>query len=237
MAFNSKAVLGIIAKFLGENILNVSPASNILMVSNPGLWIKALEFSPRTDLTSHHISKLMATFCNNKADTLDLETLHRLWRGEFMSNVDPDAVMAMCALEDRLQEKMSDPQTELSHLQQRCADSLLSIRQSLATPDATTVKFLLERKPSFLVDLLLKSWKAAADTQKLQHELSTAQAELRKSQAIIILQGKFEVNEITRVDDTLIEQMPSAGPCTSGVLTYQDGYSKKLPYLATTLER
>ena len=91
MAFNSNTVMGIIAKFLGENILKVSPASSILMVSNPGLWMKALGFSSKTNVPSQLIYMLVTTFFINKADTFDLETLHKLSRGGFMPKVDPNA--------------------------------------------------------------------------------------------------------------------------------------------------
>lgn len=181
MVFQCDAILGILAKFLGENIQKIDPKSNILLVSDSRLWINALEFSPMTDITSAHISTLITTFAENKGDTLDLETLHELTLARDIPVVASNSALAMCALEDKLEGKKTAGKNieskALSSLQERCASSLSRVWKSFAVPDETTHGLLRDRKPSFLVDLLLKS------LQNATSQLESARAKFAQSES------------------------------------------------------
>ncbi|CAB9529653.1 nervous system development [Seminavis robusta] len=158
MLFQNETILGILAKFLGENSLKIDESAHILQISSPDLWINALEHSPQSPETIMHISKLMAKFAQHNPGALDLETFQALSCLEITPQIDAHAALTLCALDDKA---AKDSAEELSQLQERCSDSLAQNWESLVSPDDAMALLLKDRKAAFLVDLLLKSLRDA----------------------------------------------------------------------------
>ncbi|CAB9529651.1 nervous system development [Seminavis robusta] len=183
MTFQNESILGILAKFLGEKILHISPEAKILQTSSPDLWVNALEHISKNESTSRHISKLVAKFAQNNPDALDLETFQSLTSLEITPQIEWNAALTLCVLEDKAAKESTK---ELSQLQERCSDSLAQNWESFLLTDDATTKLLRERKPDFLVDLLLKSLKdAASKLTEYRAALSSTRQELAQTNSTL----------------------------------------------------
>ncbi|CAB9529652.1 nervous system development [Seminavis robusta] len=223
MIFQNENILCILAKFLGQNILHISPEAEILRISSPDLWVNALEQSPKTPETSRHISKLMARFVQHNPDALDLETFQALTCLEITPQIEWDAALTLCALEAKAGIHSTE---QLSKLQERCSDSLAQNWESLVLTDDTTTKLLQDRKAAFLVDLLLKSLKDAnSKLTKCQASLSSTQDELKKFRPFSSKSGGWR--DPRAVPDSLCNVNPSL----RGKSTYQYcPYGRSFPH-------
>ena len=203
MMFQNETILGTLAKFLGENILDISPSSDILQISSPCLWINALEHSPSDDLASEHVSDLMAAFIQGKSGSLDLDEFRALTSKEKVPKVKISAALPLCAEEDRLDcsVDVSSSPDSLSTLQERCTESLSNNWPSFASPDEATVMLLRHRKPTFLAELLLKS------CEKAHRKLMEMERELQKFHPVE--SRDYEIGKSVKVPGSLCTLHPN----------------------------
>ena len=164
---DSDAIRGLLVKFLAGNLLKIDPSSSLLTQFEPQLWVEAFEyktanFAPKEQF-SRHLSNLIATICTNNQEDLDRATFTKLIETSKISCVNPTIAVALCDIEDRLQQELNEENLKeskfgkLSTLQEKCAAALAGTWQELRKPDAETLEKLKNRKPEFLVDLLSKS--------------------------------------------------------------------------------
>lgn len=199
--FHSNAFLHLISKFLGEHIMKVETSSPVLRSSNLDLWEMVLEYvcniSDRN--VSIHVSKLITELVLYQEGDLDKRTFCALTNEGKMPSVHPHVAMALCELEDVVvayEDAASDTEggeegcmhssklngESLSSLQERCASSLAETWLSLKALDETKILMLEERKPSFLVNLLMKSLHhAATGYEDSRNKLDELNAVLNKT--------------------------------------------------------
>ncbi|CAB9497708.1 nervous system development [Seminavis robusta] len=182
IVFQNETIQTVLARFMGNNILEIPPTAPIVLDANPSLWANVVRnFHHLTDEGSKlHLSKLVAANGTSHLDELDMRTLMDLTDERKLPQVHPSVALQLCELEDRLcqNQKMpatSSSQSDLSSIQRRCSVALSETWGEIEIDNTTTAvtSLLQNRKSVFLVDLLIRCLcKAKDDIRKVRNEMN-----------------------------------------------------------------
>lgn len=173
-------ILGMVEQFVGKNLMSIQPASSLVEKSDPQLWLNSMDWVPvaeeenEASRISEHFSLLIAELGKHECSKLDSDTLCKLLSTGKVPVVHPDAALTLCEAEDKLMKSTSGDTPcgdfEEAALQQRCASALSHRWKDILNADKVMVSRMVDRKPAFLVDLLLKSLKKAGQTLNSCHQ-------------------------------------------------------------------
>jgi hypothetical protein len=174
-------IMGLVTSFLRTRIQAVLPTHPIVEHSDPWLWANVCRLDPKkwnvgvTMDETGKWSRIVAKICSRQTEeTLDAELFQTLTFP--LVSIDPSVALDLCELEDRLYRKSYDDDNRAlassSLLQRRCATALSEDWKTLNGSDVNQVDNLLERRPEFLVKLLIQTVrKASREVDRLSREL------------------------------------------------------------------
>lgn len=181
--FHVDKLLHAVTEMCALRLMDISPSSKILEVSDPQLWIEVIEskgsVSPCASVhdRSHHLSRLMAEYCARKE--LDTETFQRLTCQKELPHLHFDAASKLSDLEDKIFDvKDDDVEEVLTNLQERCVESMVPKWASLTEESMT--EFLKRKTPLFLATILVKSLdEAKTEIEKAKDDIEEAKSKCR----------------------------------------------------------
>jgi hypothetical protein len=176
--FQDDKVLKAVAGLCATEIFEITPKCRILEVAGPQFWLALLEKADITEEFSLHVSTLVAEVVSKNKD-METEIFRNLTDEKYLFKIDFDAARRLLEIECKIVNL--DGATELTNLQERCAESLSGNWEQLQVTHKPTMDFLRKQNPSVLTEILSKVLTRAGDAlSESRAELGVVNAELQR---------------------------------------------------------